>query len=90
MKNYLNLMLATKRTNCFKSDDGDYIAFKISSKEVHDMVLPKPFMEIFVYSKQFEAIHLRGGRIARGGIRWSDRKEDFRTEVLGLMKAQMF
>ena len=53
------------------------------------MPLPRPKYEIFVYSPSVEAIHLRGGKIARGGIRWSDRKEDFRTEILGLMKAQM-
>src|SRR5689334_24714623 len=50
---------------------------------------PRPFREISVYSPRFEGVHLRGGRVARGGLRWSDRKEDFRTEILGLMKAQM-
>ena len=54
-----------------------------------DLPLPKPVVEIFVYSPRVEAIHLRGGKVARGGIRWSDRREDFRTEILGLMKAQM-
>ena len=53
-----------------------------------DLPRPRPFREIWVYSPRFEGIHLRGGRIARGGLRWSDRREDFRTEVLGLMKAQ--
>ena len=50
---------------------------------------PRPFREIFVFSRRFEGVHLRGGKVARGGLRWSDRPEDFRTEVLGLMKAQM-
>ena len=52
------------------------------------MPLPRPMYEIFVYSPRVEGVHLRGGKVARGGIRWSDRREDFRTEVLGLMKAQ--
>src|SRR5207237_867054 len=65
------------------------IAFKIRSAEVPDMPKPHPLYEIFVYTPSMEAIHLRGGRVARGGIRWSDRKEDYRTEILGLMKAQM-
>jgi glutamate dehydrogenase len=92
LRSYLSLILAMKRTNFFQKDaDGnwkDYISFKIKSAEVAGMPLPKPFMEIFVYSKDFEAIHLRGGKIARGGLRWSDRSEDYRTEVLGLVKAQ--
>lgn len=86
---YYELINATKRTNYLNIDSNDYISFKIASSEITKMPLPKPFMEIYVYSTRFEAIHLRGGRIARGGIRWSDRAEDFRTEVLGLMKAQM-
>ncbi len=86
---YLELINATKRTNYFLNDGKKYISIKISSKEINSMPLPKPFREIFVYSNRFEAIHLRGGKIARGGIRWSDRLEDFRTEVLGLMKTQM-
>ena len=93
INSYLKLINATKRTNFFvindKKQHREYISFKISSKELPDLPEPKPFMEIFVYSPRFEAIHLRGGKIARGGLRWSDRKEDFRTEVLGLMKAQM-
>ena len=75
------------RTNYYY--DKSYISFKIDSKKIQHLPLPKPFVEIYVYSSEFEAVHLRGGKIARGGIRWSDRTEDFRTEVLGLMKAQM-
>lgn len=91
------IIKAIVRTNFFQSDDGkicggctkDYISFKFSSAKVPELPLPLPFAEIFVYSHDFEAIHLRGGRVARGGLRWSDRGEDYRTEVLGLMKAQM-
>lgn len=93
MRAYINLVLATKRTNYYqqtsKGKEKEYLAFKIASSEVADIPLPKPFAEIFVFSTRFEAIHLRGGKVARGGLRWSDRSEDFRTEVLGLMKAQM-
>ena len=87
------LIEATMRTNYFqRQNDGHskpYLAIKIRSRDVPDIPEPKPFMEIFVYSPEVEAIHLRGDKIARGGLRWSDRHEDFRTEVLGLMKAQM-
>src|SRR6202042_347278 len=64
-------------------------SFKLDSSQIPVLPLPRPQFEIFVYSPRVEAVHLRGGRVARGGIRWSDRREDFRTEVLGLMKAQM-
>src|SRR5204862_5516568 len=64
------------------------IAFKIDSSKIEDLPLPRPMVEIFVYSPEVEGVHLRFGRIARGGLRWSDRREDFRTEVLGLVKAQ--
>ncbi len=88
----LELIMATKRTNFYQLDHNghfkDYISFKISSSELSFIPQPKPYAEIFVYSPRVEGIHLRGGKIARGGIRWSDRREDFRTEVLGLMKAQ--
>jgi glutamate dehydrogenase len=84
---------ATLRTNYFqRQEDGSakpYLAIKMDSRKVPEMPEPRPFREIFVYSPQVEAIHLRGDKIARGGLRWSDRHEDFRTEVLGLMKAQM-
>lgn len=66
-----------------------YLSFKLNSKQITELPLPRPAVEIFVYAPYMEGIHLRGGLIARGGLRWSDRKADFRTEVLGLMKAQM-
>jgi glutamate dehydrogenase len=91
LRNYLNLVSAILRTNYFQSSDGvprPTISFKLDSHKIEALPEPKPFAEIFVYSPDVEAIHLRGGRIARGGIRWSDRPEDFRTEVLGLAKAQ--
>lgn len=80
------------RTNFYQTNDGeikDYLSFKFNSAKVPDLPLPVPYAEIFVYSNDFEGIHLRGGKVARGGLRWSDRGEDYRTEVLGLMKAQM-
>lgn len=87
------LIKATLRTNYFQTTaDGapkHYLSIKLSSKNIPELPLPIPLYEIFVYSTSFEAIHLRNARIARGGIRWSDRREDFRTEVLGLMKAQV-
>lgn len=89
LRSYMEVIEATKRTNFFVSKDFDYVSFKIASSEVSFAPLPKPFMEIFVYSTRFEGVHLRGGKVARGGIRWSDRHLDYRTEVLGLMKAQM-
>jgi glutamate dehydrogenase len=84
---------ATLRTNYYQTDDvGDpksYISIKLDSEQIPEVPLPRPKFEIFVYSPRVEGVHLRGGDIARGGIRWSDRREDFRTEVLGLMKAQV-
>jgi glutamate dehydrogenase len=80
-------VMATVRTNAYLSDR-PALSFKLRSADVPEMPKPFPLFEIFVYSPQMEAIHLRGGLVARGGIRWSDRKEDYRTEVLGLMKAQ--
>ena len=81
------------RTNHFQTAaDGQpkpYLSLKFASREVPGLPLPHPLYEISVYSPRFEAVHLRGGKVARGGLRWSDRREDFRTEVLGLMKAQM-
>lgn len=86
------LIKATVRTNYFQSDakgaPKKYLSFKFDSHQVPELPLPLPLYEIFVYSPRFEAIHLRADKVARGGIRWSDRLEDFRTEVLGLMKAQ--
>lgn len=83
---------AMKRTNYFQlGPDGapkPYISFKIASREVADLPAPKPFREIFVWAPHVEGVHLRFGPVARGGLRWSDRRDDFRTEVLGLVKAQ--
>ncbi|MEI7612515.1 MAG: NAD-glutamate dehydrogenase [Betaproteobacteria bacterium] len=84
---------ATLRTNAWQMGaDGkpkDYLSFKVSSKHIPFLPKPVPLYEIFVYSPRVEGVHLRGSRVARGGLRWSDRMEDFRTEVLGLVKAQM-
>jgi glutamate dehydrogenase len=90
-KHMLNLIEATVRTNYFQADKSGsgHISFKLSSQKVEGLPKPSPLYEIFVFASRFEGIHLRGGRVARGGIRWSDRREDYRTEVLGLMKAQM-
>jgi glutamate dehydrogenase len=90
-KRMLNLVESTVRTNYFQHDTQGtgHISFKLDSRRVERLPKPSPFCEIYVYAARFEGIHLRGGRVARGGIRWSDRREDYRTEVLGLMKAQM-
>ncbi len=92
LRRFYNLIKATLRTNYFQVlEDGavkPYLAFKLDSEAIEELPKPRPWVEIFVYSPRFEAVHLRGGKVARGGIRWSDRREDFRTEVLGLMKAQ--
>ena len=89
----LALIDATVRTNAFRPgpNDGrrDVLALKFDSGKVPDLPLPRPMFEIWVCSPRVEGVHLRNGRIARGGIRWSDRREDFRTEVLGLVKAQI-
>lgn len=93
LRRFLNIIQATLRTNFFQTDvEGqpkDYLSFKFDSAIIDELPLPRPMFEIFVYSPRTEAVHLRGGLVARGGLRWSDRREDFRTEVLGLMKAQM-
>ena len=87
-----NALSATLRTNAYQTgSDGqfkEYLSFKIESQQLRELPLPKPLFEIFVFSTRMEGVHLRMGYVARGGIRWSDRREDFRTEVLGLMKAQ--
>ena len=87
----LNLVEATVRTNYFQDDNGasGHLSFKLDSRSIERLPKPSPHFEIYVYAARFEGIHLRGGKVARGGIRWSDRREDYRTEVLGLMKAQM-
>ena len=86
------LAQALTRTNYYQlSPDGapkPYIAFKLAPRELDDLPAPKPYREIFVWSPVVEGVHLRFGPVARGGLRWSDRRDDFRTEVLGLVKAQ--
>jgi glutamate dehydrogenase len=88
----LEVILATTRTNYFQMTNKGlpkpYISLKFDPLAISELPLPKPMHEIFVYSPRVEGVHLRGGKVARGGIRWSDRREDFRTEILGLMKAQ--
>ncbi len=88
LRGYLQLIEATVRTNAYL-EDRPHLSFKLRSADVPGAPEPRPLFEIFVYSTEMEGIHLRGGMVARGGIRWSDRREDFRTEILGLMKAQM-
>jgi len=93
LRRYLNAVQCTLRTNFYQpaAEGGpkEYVSFKLDSAKIEELPLPRPMVEVFVYSPRAEAIHLRGGKVARGGIRWSDRREDFRTEILGLMKAQM-
>ncbi len=94
---FWELIEATLRTNFFQTVHDDqgverpksYLSFKFDCSKISELPKPRPRFEIFVYSPSFEGIHLRGGSVARGGLRWSDRLEDFRTEILGLMKAQM-
>ncbi len=93
LRRFSNLILATLRTNFYQcSADGvprAYLSFKIDPEQVDEIPAPRPKYEIFVYSANMEGVHLRGGKVARGGLRWSDRMQDYRTEILGLMKAQM-
>jgi glutamate dehydrogenase len=91
LRTLFNLIDSTIRTNFFlRCEQPDYfVSFKISSLGVIDMPAPRLLYEVYVHSAKMEGIHLRGGKVARGGIRWSDRPDDFRTEVLGLVKAQM-
>ena len=92
LRSFVTLIRATVRTNYFQTDDGGsppaQLALKLNLEDVPDIPLPRPAVEVFVYSPDFEGVHLRAAPVARGGVRWSDRREDFRTEVLGLMKAQ--
>ncbi|MFA9200262.1 MAG: NAD-glutamate dehydrogenase [Cypionkella sp.] len=88
LRNYHALIGAVLRTNAFAPAAREALAFKLDSALVPGLPKPLPWREIFVYSRRVEGIHLRAGPIARGGLRWSDRRDDFRTEVLGLMKAQ--
>lgn len=96
LRTMFSIIEAIVRTNCYQLDPNDntkgknYFSFKFDSSKIPNLPLPIPYAEIFVYENDlFEGIHLRGGKVARGGLRWSDRGEDYRTEVLGLMKAQM-
>ena len=97
LRSYLTHIRATLRTNYFQAEDGAqsggslhrYISFKLEPSAIPDLPEPRPRYEIFVYSPRVEGVHLRFGAVARGGLRWSDRRDDFRTEVLGLVKAQM-
>ncbi len=93
IRRYLNLIESSLRTNYFQrnldSTVKPYLSIKFDSRAIEFMPLPKPQYEVFVYSPRVEAIHLRAGKVARGGIRWSDRRDDFRNEILGLMKAQV-
>ncbi|MCY7372500.1 MAG: NAD-glutamate dehydrogenase [Spirochaetaceae bacterium] len=93
LRSFLGVIRATLRTSYYQRDAGGnrkpYVAFKLDPHRVPDLPQPRPRYEIWVYSPRVEGVHLRFGPVARGGLRWSDRREDFRTEVLGLVKAQM-
>ena len=92
LRRFINAVESTLRTNFYQTaEDGGnkpYLSFKLNSQNIDELPLPRPLREIFVYSPRVEGVHLRFGMVARGGLRWSDRREDFRTEVLGLVKAQ--
>ncbi len=92
LRQFFQTIEATLRTNAWQTaEDGQlksYLSFKLNPREVPGVPEPKPLFEIWVYSPRVEGVHLRGGKVARGGLRWSDRREDFRTEILGLVKAQ--
>ncbi|MEV5592839.1 NAD-glutamate dehydrogenase [Streptomyces sp. NPDC052496] len=93
LRSFLTVIKATLRTNHYQKDnDGQphsYLSMKLDPQAIPDLPAPRPAYEIWVYSPRVEGVHLRFGKVARGGLRWSDRREDFRTEVLGLVKAQM-
>jgi glutamate dehydrogenase len=101
LRSFLSVVRAVLRTNYFRVGVGEedptgdpethrpYLSFKLDPARIAILPAPRPRFEIFVYSPRVEGVHLRGGKVARGGLRWSDRREDFRTEILGLMKAQM-
>jgi glutamate dehydrogenase len=92
LRHFVNAVMAAIRTNFYQRDKSgqvkELVAIKFASRKVDDMPLPRPLYEVFLYSPRLEAVHLRFGKVARGGIRWSDRPQDFRTEILGLVKAQ--
>ncbi|MEV1054833.1 NAD-glutamate dehydrogenase [Streptomyces sp. NPDC059017] len=93
LRSFLTLIKATLRTNFFQEAGGgtwhSYVSMKFDPQAIPDLPAPRPAYEIWVYSPRVEGVHLRYGKVARGGLRWSDRREDFRTEILGLVKAQM-
>ncbi|MFF9514173.1 NAD-glutamate dehydrogenase [Streptomyces achromogenes] len=93
LRSFLTVIKATLRTNFFQEGPGgephDYVSMKFDPQAIPDLPAPRPAFEIWVYSPRVEGVHLRFGKVARGGLRWSDRREDFRTEILGLVKAQM-
>lgn len=86
LRTFVNLIESTLRTNYFQNKD--YVSFKLDPTSIDGLPFPRPMFEIWVYSPRVEGVHLRFGKVARGGLRWSDRREDFRTEILGLVKAQ--
>lgn len=92
LRRYFELINATLRTNFYQKnaagEDKDYVSFKFSPREISNIPEPRPLFEIFVYSPRVEGVHLRAAKVARGGLRWSDRLQDYRTEILGLLKAQ--
>nr|BFD84489.1 NAD-glutamate dehydrogenase [Streptomyces sp. Xyl84] len=93
LRSFLTVVKATLRTNFFQETEAgrphDYVSMKFDPQAIPDLPAPRPAYEIWVYSPRVEGVHLRFGKVARGGLRWSDRREDFRTEILGLVKAQM-
>lgn len=92
IRRYMEMITATVRTNYYQVDDQSqpkpWLSLKLQPRKIPDIPQPVPAFEIFVYAPDIEGVHLRGGKVARGGLRWSDRQEDFRTEILGLVKAQ--
>ncbi|MDQ0755748.1 NAD-glutamate dehydrogenase [Arthrobacter sp. B3I4] len=86
LRTFKNLIQATLRTNFFQNKS--HVSFKLDPSGIDGLPFPRPMFEIWVYSPRVEGVHLRFGKVARGGLRWSDRREDFRTEILGLVKAQ--
>ena len=88
LRSFRDMIAATLRTNAFAEAGKEALAFKLDSHRIPGLPAPLPWREIWVYSPRVEGIHLRAGPVARGGLRWSDRRDDFRTEILGLMKAQ--
>ncbi|MGR5149697.1 NAD-glutamate dehydrogenase [Photobacterium alginatilyticum] len=92
IRRYMDMIMATQRTNYYQKDEKGnpkpWLSLKLRPSEIPEIPAPVPFFEIFVYAPDIEGVHLRGGKVARGGLRWSDRQEDFRTEILGLVKAQ--